>query len=53
MEDAIEAGARVVHRDRASFDWRRVLVRIRVRCFVVTGEHKGVLCVRQCCGRRR
>ena len=27
-------------------------VRVRVRCFVVTGGH-WVLCVRQRCGRRR
>ena len=27
-------------------------VRVRVSCFVVTGGHKGVLCVRQRCGRR-
>ena len=25
----------------------------RVRCFVVTGSHNGMLCVRQRCGRRR
>ena len=31
----------------------RVRLRVRVRCFVVTGGHKGVLCVRQRCGRRR
>ena len=30
----------------------RVRVRVRVGCFVVTRCHKGVLCVRQCCGRR-
>ena len=30
-----------------------VRVMARVRCFVVTGGHKGVLCVWQYCGRRR
>ena len=28
-------------------------VRVRVRCFVVMGGHKGVLCVQQHCGSRR
>ena len=31
----------------------RVRVRVRARCFVVTEGHKGMLCVRQCCGRRK
>ena len=30
-----------------------VRVKARVRCFVVSGGHKWVLCVRQRCGRRR
>ena len=30
-----------------------VSYRDRVRCFVVTGDIKGALCVRQCCGSRR
>ena len=29
------------------------VIRDRFRYFVVTGAHKGVLCVRQHCGRRR
>ena len=29
------------------------VVRVRVRCFVVTGGHKEVLYVRQLYGRRR
>ena len=29
-----------------------VRIRVRVMCFVITKEHKGVLCVRQCCTRR-
>ena len=31
--------------------WLRV--RVGTRCFVVTGRHKGMLCVWQRCGRRR
>ena len=37
-------------RDR---DRVRVRLRVRVRFFIVTGGHKWVLCVRQCCERKR
>ena len=40
--DVVRARARV-----------RIRIRGRIRCFVVTGGHKGVLHVRQGCGRGR
>ena len=45
-------GANVRVRARVGY-FVRVRVRFRVACFFVTGGHDGVLCVRQCCGRRR